>query len=305
MIIAEIYDGQGLGNQLWTYAVTRAVADATNSSFAILSPHRFKLSTKIKLDWGKSPLHSRREKPTTRRRTGRFEVIHESVLRHPVDGMDLTEFDATLLTRNGNLRLEGNFQSEKYLLKIKPQLINDLSIKNTNETHPNTCIINLRGGEYKHYPQLFLDKTYFYRAMDRIKQERPDVTFEIVTDDIPLAEEYFPNLEIRSKALTTNYSIQDKISDDFASLQNASYLILSNSSFSWWGAWTNTTSNFVIAPKYWARHNLGDGFWSTGDALTNGWEWLDNEGRFFSSSQCHEEFSQYKYSIKYSDIFAL
>jgi hypothetical protein len=129
----------------------------------------------------------------------------------------------------------------------------------------------------------------------------PLCEFLVVTDDVELSKRYFPNFPIQSsggvKIIARKYYRSPKshlIGRDFAKIQNAKYLILSNSSFSWWGAWTNTRAEYVIAPKYWARYNVSDGYWSQGDSLTRGWVWLDRSGNFFSYQDCLEETINYK-----------
>ena len=42
MIITELYDGQGLGNQLWCYVTTRVIAKKNGYDFGIQSPEKFK-----------------------------------------------------------------------------------------------------------------------------------------------------------------------------------------------------------------------------------------------------------------------
>jgi len=304
LIITELYDGQGFGNQLWAYAVAKAIANEHKSEFAILSANRFKLRNTLALDWGKTPIHLNRTKPTRRKRTARFRVYHEQVCRHPIDGMDISEYDSNLMKLTRNWRIEGNFQSEKYILDVKNELMQDFRILRQTPFKKNVCIINLRGGEYKKYPSLFLKQEYYLNAMRYIKSISPFVEFEIVTDDVDLAKKYFPSITIRSRILSMDYSLEQKIIDDFSSIQNAEFLILSNSSFSWWGAWTNQNYNCVVAPKYWARHNIGDGFWSMGDSLTNGWHWLDNRGDLFSTDECESELVKFKKSNGYLEIMS-
>ena len=41
MIVTEIYNGQGLGNQLWCYIVTRVIALDNGYDFGIKSPEKF------------------------------------------------------------------------------------------------------------------------------------------------------------------------------------------------------------------------------------------------------------------------
>ena len=53
MIITELYNGQGLGNQLWCYAVTRVIAQKNGYDFGIMSRNKFKGSDFLELDFGK------------------------------------------------------------------------------------------------------------------------------------------------------------------------------------------------------------------------------------------------------------
>jgi hypothetical protein len=45
----------------------------------------------------------------------------------------------------------------------------------------------------------------------------------------------------------------------------------------------------IVAPKYWASHNFSDGFWASGDILTQGWTWLDRYNNFTTSEECRLE----------------
>ncbi len=80
---------------------------------------------------------------------------------------------------------------------------------------------------------------------------------------------------------------------DFSAIQSARYLVLSNSSFSWWGAYSNLNAKFVIAPKFWASFNYSNGYWSNGDSLTSGWHWLDREGRLNTYAQALDQLEHY------------
>ena len=72
---------------------------------------------------------------------------------------------------------------------------------------------------------------------------------------------------------------------DWSILLNARNSIISASSFSWWPTWLNDDSN-VIAPKYWGDFKKSDGYWSCGDSLITGWNYLDRNGDFFSYEEC-------------------
>lgn len=52
MIITELYNGQGLGNQLWCYATLRTISHHKNYKFGIGHPERFKGKSFIDIDFG-------------------------------------------------------------------------------------------------------------------------------------------------------------------------------------------------------------------------------------------------------------
>jgi hypothetical protein len=41
----------------------------------------------------------------------------------------------------------------------------------------------------------------------------------------------------------------------------------------------NTKVKFCIAPKYWGRFNISDGYWSLEQNYTRGWIYQDREGK--------------------------
>ena len=100
--------------------------------------------------------------------------------------------------------------------------------------------------------------------------------FIVVTDDVSTAQGYFPDFEVYHISIEWDYSV----------LYNAKYLIMANSSFSWFPAWTSEINQIVIAPKYWAKHNVSNDYWSCEDSLTRGWLWMDRNGDIFNYEQC-------------------
>ena len=75
------------------------------------------------------------------------------------------------------------------------------------------------------------------------------------------------------------------------------YLLLSNSSFSCLPAHTSETLEYAIAPKYWARHNVSDGYWASEQNIYSLFHYMDRKGRLFTAEQCREELEEYKKKI--------
>jgi hypothetical protein len=106
-----------------------------------------------------------------------------------------------------------------------------------------------------------------------------DFKFVVITDDVVAAKQFFPSFEVYHFDIGKDYSI----------IKNAHYLILSNSSFAFFPAWTSDTLKYVIGPKYWARHNISDGYWSCGYNVYRGWNWMDRDGRLYTYDECIKE----------------
>lgn len=299
MIVTEFYPGQGLGNQLWMYAVLRTLALDRGIPFGVQGPNRFKGRSFMDLDYGLpvvGPLH---KLPGEDLPVGIDHRYVQPRCRHEETGADISLFDSSLANIPDSTKIEGNFESERYIRHRRDELSEWFASRFRLEVPDDTCVVSFRGGEYKYASELLLPRTYYERAMERMSQEVPGVRFVVITDDPALARRYFPDVTVLSHRRLPDlrrFGIQPAtraIGMDFTWVQRAKYVILSNSSFSWWGTWTNRRVERAIAPQYWARHNVSDGYWSTGDAITSGWSWLSPDGRLLSEEECRSELAAY------------
>jgi hypothetical protein len=112
----------------------------------------------------------------------------------------------------------------------------------------------------------------------------PEMNFLVITDDIEASRSYMPfNIP----------TFHEDIGFDFYIVNQAQWLIISNSTFGWWAAWLNRAAKKIIAPKYWARHNVSDGYWATGDSYTRGFSYLDRDGNESDYETCKKEALEY------------
>jgi hypothetical protein len=292
VIGSRFLKGQGLGNQLWVYAVTRVIALRNGYDFAFLDSMQFKGLGFLNLNFASTSDSS--DDMTE----SKFSYLYtEHVVRHPQTGADTSPWDSALHNIPDGTLISGTMQSEKYLEGYKDDVVDWFSTKGT---YFEGCVISLRGGEYRNLPDVFLPKSYYYNAIARVRELNPAVEFVVVTDDRKLANDYFPNFPIVSSGGVKRFwriyrhPKAELVGKDFSTIQHAKYLILSNSSFSWWGAYTNKAAELVIAPKYWARFNVSNGYWSNGDSLTKGWQWLSKEGIFSSYDECESEYALFR-----------
>lgn len=136
----------------------------------------------------------------------------------------------------------------------------------------NLTVINIRGGEYRGVPSLILRKEYWQDAIKIMKDRNPKMKFICITDDIS-----YGNNILDFKIPVMHFSI----GGDYYVINNAKNLILSNSSFAIFPTWLNDNDPFVIAPRYWARHNVSTGYWCGSDIWTFGWKFLDRDGLLY------------------------
>jgi hypothetical protein len=149
------------------------------------------------------------------------------------------------------------FQSETFFDR---NLISDLKIKEKYTVEARNFIssisddyekvfIHVRRGDY--LIQVFdgeqginLPKSYFEKAIQSIKNTVKNPFFILLSDDPSFVKEWFQDL--KPKLISEN-----SMEVDLAIMALCEAGIISNSSFSWWGAYLMNTRKKVIAPKFW------------------------------------------------------
>lgn len=290
MIVTELYNGQGLGNQLWSYVITRTLALDRGFEFGIMSPSKFKGQSFLDLDFGQEVIGGRGPEggPPTELPESIQHYYIEKDTWHEKFKCDIRDYDPGLLAIEDNTKIEGYFQSEKLIYHRKNEIRNWFRVKADCDCYDfsddNICVLNIRGGEYKGNHDLILPKKYWTDAIENMLSINKNLDFVVITDDVKY-----------SKSLLPQYpSYHFSIGKDYAVVKNAKYLILANSSFSFFPAWTSETVKHVIAPKYWARHNVSDGFWACAFNMYKDWMWQDKSGVLFDFDECEREYSTYK-----------
>lgn len=259
-----------LGNQLWQYAVCRTVAERNNYDYHI--PREWLGKDIFTAELGVEQDLTTQEYPKE-------------------DQWNVQQiYDPKVFNIPDYTKLKGWFQAEKFIINNKENIIKWFSFsKQKNILDDNTCVINFRAGDYKKFPTLYLRHSYFNNAMAHMRQFNPKIEFIIITDDPDAAYEVFASkIEIRNAGAE----------NDLFLLTQAKNLILSNSTFSWWGAWLNTNDPYVIAPKYWMAHNLSDGYWEPCDSITKNFNYMDKEGILYFSEDCAKEITDYNYQMR-------
>ncbi len=236
MVIGIIHSGSGLGDSLFTYITTRTIALDKGYDFGFVGTENFKGKDFMQLDWGK-PVDL---KYHTAMPSGKLIVDDE----HRLFEFDKTSFDPeSQFIEDGTVIDATCAQDERYWghrlneirewLKVEPLYMPD-----------EVCVINFRGGEYATVLELFLPKEYWQEAI-AMKKAQGVFSFEVHTDDVELAEGFFPH-----------FPLIKNIQLNWRSVRYTKHLILANSAFGILPALLNENVKEVIAPRYWARRNI-------------------------------------------------
>lgn len=148
------------------------------------------------------------------------------------------------------------FQSERFFDKKKV----DFKIKDKYSEEAKSFLseisdeytkifVHVRRGDYIFESYLGvqgidLPKNYFEKAMEEIAKDIENPFFVFLSDDFSFVKCCFENIE--NKIISKN-----SMATDLAIMSLCEYGIVSNSSFSWWGAYMMKNKKKVIFPKYW------------------------------------------------------
>lgn len=233
MIIGILHKGSGAGDQLFSYIATRVRAADLGVDFGFVGKEFFKCKDFMSVEWGEKvdiPYH-------IEEMTGRLIPLND----WPIYDINKPYFDPEFnFIPDGSVINGYGAQSEQYWghrldeisewLKVEPLKVED-----------EKQIWNIRGGEYRGVPNLFLPKEYWKLASD------DRLSAEIHTDDPSLAAEWFPQIP----------HIQD-ISLNWRSLRYAKYAVISNSAFAIIPRLLKHLEDpeaVTIAPRKWAGRN--------------------------------------------------
>lgn len=292
MLGTEVLSGSGLGNQIFCYVSARCLAQELGYEFSVLNReifanniHSRKGMYFMNLEYG--PECSKEDfKNVYYEKENRLYIGNS---KHDLThGCYISGVDENILNIKDSTLVYGNLQDESYFKKYKEQIKEWLKVKPEYDCYEysreNLCIINIRGGEYASNPELFLKRKYWLDAMKEMKKKRADMEFMVITDDVADAQRVLPEVPAFHFELSKDYSI----------IKNAHYLILSNSSFAFFPAFTSETVKYIIAPKYWARHNVSNGYWASEQNIYEEFMYLDRKGRLFTPEECRKELEIYK-----------
>jgi len=149
-----------------------------------------------------------------------------------------------------NMSIVGFFQKYQYFNHIKEKLIKEV-FKVPEDYHPNTIGVHVRRTDFLFDPVNFPTQpvSYYQKAFEKIRITDKKIVF--CSDDIDWCIEnfsYLPNVKFRKYT--------EALSDIYF-LANCEYVVMSNSTFSFWGAYLNMKEREIYFPLHWFAKNSG------------------------------------------------
>ncbi len=259
----------GLGNQMFQYAAGRAIALRTAAelyldlSYFEREPlHAFGLqhfSAKYKIATTSELPPGQRAKPL-RYLLWRTLRLNPTLVREKSLG-----FDPRVRAITPPAYLHGYWQSEKYFADVADIVISDLAVK-TPPSQANAAMLerirggssislHVRRGDYASDPATLAthglcSPDYYQKAVEAIaKRTGVKSVIYVFSDDPDWAEN---NLSFGLETVVVRGNTADTNYEDLRLMSACDHHVIANSSFSWWGAWLNpSTDKIVVAPKRW------------------------------------------------------
>jgi len=307
MLVTELYHGQGIGNQLFVYVSTRAIASKLGYDFGIMGLQNSGDSRVNKdgfyflnLDYGKQVIggSSPAGGPPTSLPDGIIHYYREYRHGFHTDSQlrtDIRLTDKNIFKLKDNTKIDGSLQSEDYFYDQIDDVKQWLKVNNEYEHwdtyDDNLCVLNFRGGDMVGNRGGYVPRTYWDNAIQKMIEYNHEMKFCVVTDDPKTANQMLPEFPIYHK----------DVAWDYVAIKNCKNIICSTSTFACFPLWTSETLEYCIAPKYCFHHNLSNGWWSLGCSIYSyPTYYMDRKGRLFTPEECRVEWEEYK---KTSNIY--
>lgn len=284
MIIADLLGG--LGNQLFQYAAGIHLSRLHQVPFKIntFNFETYKLH-KYSLEYFNISAEIATHEEV--RLYSKFSTkIFETITRKPyyqrkVFKERIFQYDENFKRASNNIMLVGYWQSEKYFCEIESiirtefivkSLVDGLNERLANEIkRENSISLHIRRGDYASDLKTnkihgVCDIQYYNNCIDKIVNLVKNPVFYIFSDDPSWVKS---NFKLNYPSVYIDHNDAEKNYEDLRLMSYCKHNIIANSSFSWWGAWLNSSPDkHVLAPKQW----FNDWSKNSKDIIPDKWE---------------------------------
>ncbi len=171
---------------------------------------------------------------------------------------------------------KGFYQSEKYFENIKDEVrklftfdtskasLRTVEMMRKIDSDPKAVSIHIRRGDYllpKHWEAIgcICQLPYYRNALAEMEQQVESPHYYVFSEDLEWIKE---NLPLKN-AVYIDWNKGEDSWQDMMLMSHCRHHIICNSTFSWWGAWLNPSSEkIVVLPEQWTSHSDSTNFLS-------------------------------------------
>lgn len=283
----------GLGNQLFCYAAARRLALKNNADLVIDDVSGFVRDHEYRRQYALDRFHISSRKATQMERLepfSRYRRYFTKFLarRQPFSQRNYVEqemdgFDERLLNfkPQGDVYLDGLWQSESYFKDIEQIIRNDLRIipptdeKNQSVSEEirncNAIALHVRWFDAPGASAINnISASYYKRAIALMDEKIDSPRYFLFSDNTEAARE---KLGLKNERVTlVNHNKGDEVAyADLWLMTLCQHFIMANSTFSWWGAWLGgSKEKIVICPDLEVRVDKTSP-WNLSSPIPSGW----------------------------------
>ena len=259
-----------MANQMFQWAFGRAyenkqgITPQFDDSEETLKLDCFNLKNNIELI--KKPLWNKFLRKAILIRSLRNKVTKLKFNIPTIEENNFCQFQPDLLDNKAPVYFKGFFQTEKYFVDLREQLLKDfelvIPLNQENKEildkikSTESISVHFRRGDYT--KKRVADKygscsVEYYKNATNLIAEKLDKkpTLFIFSDDINWVKE---NVKFDFDTVYVDVNTGKTGYFDLELMKNCKHNVIANSSFSWWGAWLNNNpEKIVVAPKIWMK----------------------------------------------------
>ena len=273
MIVTELYGG--LGNQLFQYAMGRALAARRQTSLALdiskMESYKLRTYRLERFAITAQPL-SEHERQTLGIRERPVGVLGKLTMKAvgmpymPLIQERTFSFDPCAVAAPDHCYLRGYWQTPKYFSDFEEGLRVELQLRHAPmgadadvaakmaKTIP--VAVHVRRGDYVSNPHTqryhgVCGLDYYFAAEKLLRERVGKFQLFIFSDDPSWVQ---ANLRFSSEAHYVSHNRPERDYEDLRLMTMCHHHVIANSTFSWWAAWLCAyPDKVVIAPKQWFR----------------------------------------------------
>lgn len=242
-----------LGNQMFQFSAGYSLSKKNNTEF------KFPIENMVKNGYNGIDLYNCFELSSSY--LEHFNTIIQSIEYSYTEDLKDLRFNPSFFTIPDKTNISGYFNSEKFFIDYKEEILRELKfkeeildksnniIKDYNLQEENIVGIHVRRSDYMELDE-WVGEDYYRKSIDTIKSYISSPRFFIFSDDINWCKgfkEFNPSICLELDKYCS-LCIMSKLKN----------LIISNSTFSWWGAYMQKDRNITIIPGKWLKNNTYD-----------------------------------------------